>query len=178
MLGSAVSAPLRMPRPEAMRATIRPFEVGDAGSLIALVLGIQRNEFGIPISLEDQPDLQDVPGYFREGRGGFWVAATGSAIVGCVGLVDLGSDDGALRKMFVHRDHRGGELAVARRLLAALLGHARAAGMRRIYLGTTDKFRAAHRFYEKNGFSLVPESELPANFSRMALDTRFYAIDL
>lgn len=159
-------------------STIRPFEADDAKGLADLVLGIQRHEFGIPLTLADQPDLGDVAGYFRHGRGGFWVAASGTSIVGCVGLVDLGDGKGALRKMFVHEDFRGGEPAVARRLLASLLGHARAAGIERIYLGTTEKFHAAHRFYEKTGFARIPASELPENFSRMAFDTRFYAIEL
>ena len=177
MLGSTVS-PRRRAQPEAVALTIRPFERSDANELADLVLGIQQNEFGIPISLADQPDLCDVAGYFQYGRGGFWVAASDSAIVGCAGLVDLGNRKGALRKMFVAADFRGGEFAVARRLLAALLAHARAAGIERIYLGTTEKFRAAHRFYEKNGFALIPDAELPENFSRMALDTRFYSIEL
>jgi N-acetylglutamate synthase-like GNAT family acetyltransferase len=161
-----------------VNATIRPFEIGDADGLAALVLGIQQGEFGIAISYEDQPDLQDVAGYFRRARGGFWVAAAGSEIVGCVGLVDLGNRQGALRKMFVRADHRGSNKSVAQRLLATLLGHGRAAGIRRLYLGTTEKFRAAHRFYERNGFTRIAEAELPADFSRMALDTRFYALDL
>ncbi|HUK09074.1 MAG TPA: GNAT family N-acetyltransferase [Stellaceae bacterium] len=161
-----------------MSATIRPFEIGDADGLAALVLGIQQREFGIAITYEDQPDLRDVAGYFREARGGFWVAVDGPEVVGCVGLVDLGNGQGALRKMFVRPDHRGSDKSVAQRLLAALLGHARAAGIRRLYLGTTEKFRAAHRFYEKSGFARVAETELPANFSRMALDTRFYTIEL
>ena len=45
-------------------------------------------------------------------------------------------------------------------------------------LGTTDKFLAVHRFYEKNGFRAVPPEDLPPEFPRMAVDTRFYAITL
>jgi RimJ/RimL family protein N-acetyltransferase len=45
-------------------------------------------------------------------------------------------------------------------------------------LGTTDAFKAAHRFYEKNGFTEIPEHELPAMFPRMKQDTKFYRIEL
>jgi N-acetylglutamate synthase-like GNAT family acetyltransferase len=162
----------------AVGATVRPFEGGDAEGLVWLVLGIQQREFGVPITYEDQPDLQDVAGFFRRGAGEFWVAIQAAEVVGCVGLLDLGERRGALRKMFVRADHRGGRKGVAQRLLVALLDHARAHGLARVYLGTTEKFRAAHRFYEKSGFALVPESALPRNFPRMKLDTRFYAIDL
>jgi N-acetylglutamate synthase-like GNAT family acetyltransferase len=159
-------------------ATVRPFEIGDAAGLAALVLDIQQGEFGIAITYEDQPDLQDVTGFFRNGAGEFWVAIDGTGVVGCVGLLDLGNNQGALRKMFVRKDHRGGEDGAARHLLATLLEYAHTHGMKTVYLGTTEKFRAAHRFYEKNGFTLIPEVKLPHSFPRMALDTRFYTIDL
>jgi N-acetylglutamate synthase-like GNAT family acetyltransferase len=56
-----------------------------------------------------------------------------------------------------------------------LLAHAGTQGMRRIWLGTTDKFLAAHRFYDKHGFDQVMRQDLPAAFPVMAVDTRFYA---
>lgn len=166
------------PRHGALKVSVRPFEAGDIKGLASLVLQIQQVEFGFSITYADQPDLQDVDGFFRQGGGGFWIAVDGARVVGCVGLLDLGDAQGALRKMFVHADYRGGEFAIARRLLAVLLGHARAAGMRRLHLGTTEKFVAAHRFYEKSGFRRIAETELPGNFPRMTLDTRFYAIEL
>lgn len=43
-----------------------------------------------------------------------------------------------------------------------------------IFPDTTDKFHAAHRFYEKNNFHRVPVGSLPAKFSRMAVDSIFY----
>ena len=46
--------------------------------------------------------------------------------------------------------------------------------LQEIFLGTTDKFHAAHRFYEKNNFQQVPVDSLPANFSRMSVDSIFY----
>ena len=51
---------------------------------------------------------------------------------------------------------------------------ASAAGLQEILLGTTDKFLAAHRFYERQGFTAVALADLPASFPRMAVDTRFY----
>jgi N-acetylglutamate synthase-like GNAT family acetyltransferase len=73
---------------------------------------------------------------------------------------------------------RPGEHRVAAGLLETLLRYARAAQLRTILLGTSEKFPAAHRFYEKHGFSPVePESLLPT-FPRMTVDTRFYRMDL
>ena len=84
----------------------------------------------------------------------------------------------ALRKMFVAAPFRGRELGVAGKLLDALLAHARAQGIARIFLGTTDKFLAAHRFYEKKGFEELQKAELPKAFPVMAVDSKFYVLSL
>jgi N-acetylglutamate synthase-like GNAT family acetyltransferase len=47
-----------------------------------------------------------------------------------------------------------------------------------IYLGTTEKFLAAHRFYEKNKFTQISKELLPERFPIMKVDTRFYEIKL
>jgi hypothetical protein len=53
---------------------IRPYQKGDEVGIAQLVVSIQREEFGLEVRFEDQPDLQDVAGFFREGVGEFWVA--------------------------------------------------------------------------------------------------------
>ena len=139
-----------------------------------LIVPIQREEFGIAITYDDQPDLHDIPAFYRKGFGDFWIALHESAVVGSIALVDIGNGQGALRKMFVKSAYRGAGHGVARRLLDTLLEHARQTDVKDVYLGTTSKFLAAHRFYEKSGFDLVAETDLPKTFPRMAVDTRFY----
>lgn len=142
--------------------------------VLALILTIQRDEYGFEITAQDQPDLLDVPGFYQVGAGGFWVARDGGDVVGTIALHDLGGGRGALRKMFVRASHRGAGHGVAQRLLETLLQAAAARGLHEVVLGTTDRFLAAHRFYEKHGFAPMPASELPPGFQRMAVDTRFY----
>ncbi|WP_244479290.1 MULTISPECIES: GNAT family N-acetyltransferase [unclassified Rhizobium] len=140
---------------------------------------IQAGEFGFSITAADQPDLADIDGFYRRGRGGFWVADDGGRIVGTIALRDLGDGQGALRKMFVAASHRGASHrgsshrgssdrglgdGIAQRLLDILVQHAAANGFSVIVLGTTDRFVAAHRFYEKNGFATVDAGDLPAGF--------------
>ena len=161
-----------------MQQDIRTFEPGDAESVVALILGIQRDEFGFDVTAADQPDLLEIPAFYQTGRGEFWVALAGDRIVGTIALKEMEDDAGALRKMFVAADHRGVAQGVAQALLDTLIDHARRSGLRTIYLGTTERFRAAHRFYEKNGFRVVRGDDLPASFPRMNVDTRFYRIDL
>jgi N-acetylglutamate synthase-like GNAT family acetyltransferase len=142
--------------------------------VVELILTIQRVEFGFDIRAEDQPDLLDVANFYQSGAGGFWVALSDGEVVGTIALRDIGNSQGALRKMFVKATHRGREHAVATRLLERLLLSAENAHVRDVYLGTTEKFVAAHRFYEKNGFVRIAPEVLPEAFPRMSLDTRFY----
>jgi GNAT superfamily N-acetyltransferase len=143
---------------------------------MALVVGIQTEEFGLATTAADQPDLQWIPQVYQRDRGGFWVATDDDdAVVGTVGLLDFGQG-GALRKMFVRRDRRGAGLGAA--LLAAAVAHARERGLPALWLGTIEAMAAAHRFYERAGFARVPPEELPANFPRIAVDSRFYRLGL
>jgi N-acetylglutamate synthase-like GNAT family acetyltransferase len=156
---------------------ITRFAAADARAVAELVLGIQRGEFAVPITLADQPDLADVPAHYQRARGDFWVARAGDRIVGTIGLLDAGGEV-ALRKMFVDRAYRGRDHAVGQRLLDALLAHARAQRIPRVLLGTRPEMHAAHRFYEKNGFARIDAAELPPAFPRMAADSVFYRLGL
>lgn len=154
------------------------FRAGDDDQVTALIVPIQNQEFGIPITAADQPDLAAIPDFYQHGHGGFWVAREGARIVGTIALKDFGDDQGALRKMFVAADRRGRDHGVAAGLLATLIAHARGVGVTRILLGTVDVLVAAHRFYEKNGFVRIDKRDLPAAFPLVAVDTRFYALTL
>jgi N-acetylglutamate synthase-like GNAT family acetyltransferase len=156
-------------------AHIQVFEPAYAAQVLAAILSIQRDEFGFAISANDQPDLVDIAAFYQTDAGQFWVALSEGAVVGTIALKDIGDGRAALRKMFVLPSARGGGSAgVATRLLETLLDHARHTGLQEILLGTTDRFLAAHRFYEKNEFVRMDEAALPSSFPRMSLDTRFY----
>lgn len=152
---------------------VRPFEPRFGSEVLDLVVGIQRGEFGIDITAEQQPDLRAIPAFYQARGGNFWVAVAEERVVGTIALLDIGNHQAALRKMFVHRDHRGAQGA-ASRLLETLLDWAREQRVREIFLGTTAAFRAAHRFYEKNGFVEIDRAALPPAFPIMAVDTRFF----
>ena len=151
-----------------------PFRDEFESEVLDLIVGIQRNEFGIPITREQQPDLRRIPTYYQVRNGNFWVALSGADVAGTIALLDIGASQGALRKMFVHPDFRGSEVGTARRLLDVLVAWSTARSIRDVFLGTTPQFLAAHRFYEKNGFCEIAKSALPAAFPIMEVDTKFY----
>jgi N-acetylglutamate synthase-like GNAT family acetyltransferase len=157
---------------------IVPFRPAFDNAVVELIVGIQRGEFGIDITAEQQPDLRRIRSYYQRGDGNFWVALCDGRVVGTTALLDIGNRQCALRKMFVHAEHRGSRAGTARLLLETLLVWSRERRTRDIFLGTTPKFLAAHRFYEKNGFVEIAKSKLPPAFPIMEVDTRFYHLAL
>ena len=143
-----------------------------------MIPAIQHGEYGIQITLADQPDLLDISNFYCKGSGIFLVALHEKKVVGTVALIDLGNKIGALRKFFVRPDYRGGEWQTGQLLNDRLLEWAREKDFRKIYLGTTSAFKAAHRFYEKNGFIEAQKEELPEVFPVMKVDSKFYRYDL
>ncbi len=142
--------------------------------VLSLISGIQQNEFAIPITLKDQPDLENIPDFYQKANGNFWVAIVDNSVVGTIALLDIGNGFAALRKMFVHTDFRGSKYGIAPALLSALLKWAAEKNLHEIFLGTTEKFLAAHRFYEKNGFKEINKALLPPAFPILPVDVKFY----
>ena len=146
--------------------------------ILNLIVTIQQTEFEIAITAEDQPDLCNIKEFYEKGAGNFWVALFNNKVVGTISLLDIGHGRAALRKMFVDKAYRGERYQVAFRLLDRLIKWAKSKKIKEIYLGTTSKFLAAHRFYEKNGFWKIDKSDLPVAFPVMKVDTRFYKLEL
>lgn len=157
---------------------IRAATNSDLDRVAALVLSIQIDEFNVPITREDQPDLQDLESVFNVGRGVFLVILDGEKIVGTIGLLDAGEGLGVLRKMFVAPAYRGREWGTAKLLLDAFLKHARLHEFQVVQLGTQRRLAAACRFYEKHGFSEIAKDSMHKNFPFMAVDDRFYSLEL
>lgn len=153
---------------------IETYTNSDKKDVADLILQIQNAEFGIPITLAMQPDLNDIPGFYQTNSGNFWVAKMDDKITGTISLLDIGDRKGALRKMFVDKDYRGKQFGVGQQLLNKLIEWAKQKGFTEIFLGTTEKFIAAQRFYEKNGFKEMAKKELPKTFPVMEVDIKFY----
>ncbi len=157
--------------------TFQRFDKEFMDGVINLILPIQQQEFGVAITIDDQPDLLNIPSFYQVGKGNFWIALEGSNVVGTLALLDIGEGQAALRKMFVKKEYRGEKLAIAPKLLSCLINWVSEQKLNTVLLGTTNKYHAAHRFYEKNRFTSIEKSELPAAFPIMSVDTIFYRRD-
>jgi N-acetylglutamate synthase-like GNAT family acetyltransferase len=158
--------------------SIRPFSAGDTEAICTLILRIQIEEFQVPITRADQPDLDNIPGVYQQGKGNFWVALHEKEVVGTIAAIDFGGDMLALRKMFVHAGFRGKEFGTAQLLLDTMLRWCAEKQVKAIFLGTLEKFVAARKFYDRNGFEVIRKQDLPPNFPRMPLDDVFYKFEI
>ncbi|MER2154044.1 MAG: GNAT family N-acetyltransferase [Solibacillus sp.] len=142
--------------------------------VVDLILHIQQQEYNIPITKNDQPDLFKIEEFYQTGNGNFWVANYNNKVVGTISLLDIGDNRVALRKMFVDKEFRGAKFKTASHLLTAAIEWAKEHSVEVIYLGTTPQFLAAHRFYEKNEFTRINPNELLESFPVLQVDKLFY----
>ncbi|MCE7072592.1 GNAT family N-acetyltransferase [Dyadobacter sp. CY327] len=142
--------------------------------ILGLILPIQQNEFNLPITISQQPDLEDIEKYYVK----FWGAEVEGKIVGTIGLLSAGQERGAIRKMFVVKEYRGKEWQVATHLLRHLIEYCRQQSIADLYLGTIDSLKAAIKFYSKMSFQPITRESLPAEFPLMAVDNIFFHLHI
>lgn len=142
---------------------IIPFEKQYTDQVVDLILPIQQTEFGIEISLTDQPDLLSIKEEYIDRGGNFWLALDGERVIGTIALVKLENHNGAIKKMFAAKEFRG-EKQVGKKLLDTLVDYCKAQGYQ--------------RFYQKNGFEHWPKSQMPQDYHLMDVDTVFFRRDL
>ncbi|MCR4029869.1 MULTISPECIES: GNAT family N-acetyltransferase [Flavobacterium] len=146
--------------------------------IVDLILNIQQKEFNVPITLEDQPDLQDIENFYFKPGGIFLGAFIDDQLVGTIALVKFNPEAGAIRKMFVKKEFRGKEFQIAQQLLEKLITYSKENGLKNLYLGTVTLLQAALRFYEKNDFITIPQEALPSDFPLMKPDNVFCQLTL
>ncbi|KKZ93924.1 MULTISPECIES: GNAT family N-acetyltransferase [Bacillus cereus group] len=153
---------------------IIPYESTFQDEVVDLIVHIQQKEYNVPITKEEQPDLLEIETFYQRNHGNFWVATYDDKVVGTVALLYIENQQVALRKMFVKKEFRGKEWGASYKLLQTVISWAENKKLKDIYLGTTVKFLAAHRFYEKNGFQSVDIEDLPKSFPVLQVDKKFY----
>ena len=153
---------------------ILEYTKADEQEVIDLILNIQQNEFQVPVTIADQPDLKDVANFYKKGLGNFWVAKENHTIIGTIALIDIGNQQAALRKMFVKNEWRGKEKQVGQLLLNHVFDYCLQKNIKEIFLGTFDKLIAAQKFYIRNGFQEIKKEQLPELFPIMQVDNRFF----
>lgn len=102
----------------------------------------------------------------------FWVALHENKAMGTIGLSTLSHHSIVLKSMFLARNLQG--FGVGKLLLNTLEGWCRDNKYTNIYLGTMAQFKSGQKFYERNQFQLISETDLPSDFLKNPLDTIHY----
>ncbi len=161
---------------EQTKVQVVPFSSIFTDQVASMIVNIQQEEFNLPITAEDQPDLFEIPTFYQKGNGNFWVAIHNDKVVGTIAIIDIGNKQVALRKMFVHKDYRGRSTGTAHILFDSLLSWSKEKNVQSIYLGTTERMHAAQQFYVNKGFAEINKTELPESFPVMEVDSKFYLL--
>lgn len=155
---------------------IEPYQQQYQQQIIDLILHIQNEEAGIGLSLEEQPDLLDIPLHYEKNGGEFWIAVEKNEVIGTIALMNCGNGNGVLKKFFVRADWRNRKLGLA--LYHTLLERARKDGCRQLVLDTPSVAKASHRFYERAGFQRITKEELPFPYEYPDRDSLLYLLRL
>lgn len=149
------------------------YDGGRDAEVAAFILAVQR-ETGVIVPIEEQPELLDIGGAYRDG--GFWLALAGGEIVGTIGMMRYGAS-GVLKKLFVREDYRGPDGA-SHGLYDEAIGWAAAQGLTAIFLDTPSVATRSHAFYRRRGFRVVERAELPEGYAFPDRDSLIFRLDL
>lgn len=146
--------------------------------IVKMISDIQEKEFTIPITNETNACvLRAEEEFCYNDSYNFWYAVNDEGkILGSIGLKKINSHYGEIKKLFVIQDYRG--KGVAQKLMDTLLQKALKHKFECLVLGTVDQFHAAHKFYEKCGFTPLKQKDLPHGFEVNPVDNLFFKKEL
>jgi len=144
---------------------IRLYKKTDQAEIDKMINSIA-TEFELPIS---NPNKANIPLLDK-----YWVSLHNNEIIGTIGVLKLEGDFSILKKLFVKREYRGKEYRIASLLLNKVFDWCNSQSIDTIYLGTMSQFKAAHKFYEKNGFETISINNIPSSFLTNPIDDVFY----
>lgn len=148
--------------------------------VIDLVLHFQNDGTRPLVSVDEQPDLLTIEESYMKAGGDFWIAREKESgkLIGSIGLMPYTDEIAVLKKFFVYEPFQGSPYHIGQRLYRTLLDFAQKQNIKTILLDTPRNTTRAHKFYEKAGFRLVDETELPVKFSHPYSDCDFFLLDM
>ena len=144
--------------------------------IIDLILDIQNNEAKINLSLEEQPDLLDIPTCYEKDGGEFWLAVEGDKLIGTLALMNKGNGNAVLKKGFVRSDCR--KQGILGKLYATLQEFAMEQGLKTFVFDTLSVATNCHSFFEKRGYRRITKDELPFSYEYPDRDSYLYMMQI
>ena len=138
---------------------IKTYEDKYKNQVIALILYLQNFDNRVDLSLEEQPDMNNINAYYLNNGGGFWIAVNeNDDVVGTIGLLKIENHYGILKKFFVEPAYRGKTISVSTKLYDQLFKHAKENDITTIVLDTPAACQRAHSFYQKHDFKQITKA--------------------
>lgn len=106
----------------------------------------------------------------------YWVVTHHNKVVGAIGVVILQDCNACLKSMLLQKEYRGSDTGIANNLLLTAITYTKLFLTRQLFLGTMLQFKAAQAFYLKHGFTQIPETSLPLDFSKNPVDKVFFRL--
>ena len=143
--------------------------------VINMILHIQNSEAKINLTIEEQPDLLDVPLHYEKNGGAFWIAVEKNEVIGTIAFMNYGSGNAVLKKFFVRSDWRNKKIGYA--LYEKLITFLKDEKYKRVLLDTPSVATTSHRFYEKVGFRKITKENLPFRYEYPDRDSYLYLLE-
>lgn len=138
---------------------VRQFRPGDEAAFRRLNEEWIRRYF--VLESKDEESFNDPQGKILDRGGQIFFAVLEEVIVGCCGLVAIGTGEFEVVKMAVAESCQGA--GIGRYLLEQTVAAARESGATRLYLETNRKLGPAIRLYESVGFRELPAERVVAS---------------
>ena len=129
---------------------IRKFQKQDAQEVKRLIEGIMHAEFADVLGAFPANDLENLSDYYGKAGEAFFVALSGSKIVGSIGVKKEDDRAALIRRIFVFPDFRGRQ--IGRHLLEKAISFCKEVGYQEVIFKSTSKMKDAIKLFEDNGF--------------------------
>ncbi len=144
--------------------------------IIDLILSIQNQEAKINLSLEEQPDLLDIPNCYEKEGGEFWLTLENDTVIGTLALMNKGNGNGILKKGFVKNEYR--KRGILTELYKTVLDYARINHFKQLMFDTPSVATNCHRFFEKEGYVRISKNEQPFEYEYPDRNSYLYWLEL
>lgn len=123
---------------------------------IDLLIDIAVDEHNFPEWKDEL--LQFKNEFFKYDGGNCWIALEGDKVVGTISLRKIDNDCAEVKNLYILKEKRGAS-SVGKDLFNTLVDFAKQVGYTKLRLDTYKHFDRAIKFYEKNGFYIIDDTQ-------------------
>ncbi|HCD06845.1 GNAT family N-acetyltransferase [Companilactobacillus crustorum] len=146
--------------------------------LVDLINYCQNIEAKLAIKMAEQDDVFQIPTYYQQTGGNFWIALDQNQVVGSIALLPIDNQTAVLKKFFTYPKFRGNPVHLGSQLYHELSEFARKNKFERIVLDTPELETRSHYFYEKHGFKQVTPANFNVSYAYPDRNSRLYELYL